>query len=356
MKVLFTCTDRPNMARNLFYREFLQKHFEYDECVSFGKTYKTRIPHVLLLLLVKVWKKDFFFVSYMGHFLVPLIRIFSKKPIIFDCYLSLYDMMCFDRKLFKPDSMPGRLCYWLDKTSLSKADHIIVDTDSLIDSLSKLYNIQRDKFLLFPLAVNEKKIFKHEVEPYTDKFLVMYMGSYIPLHGVKTIIESARILQEQDKDVLFLMLGKGQLYDETVQLVDKYSLTNIKFIDYVSMDELNYFYNAADLTLGIFGTTPKAKIVIPNKTYEAFAVGKAHLTLKTAAMEENFSDSENIFFVDSPDPKLIAHKILSIKHDPETKARVEKNMSDLYENIFSNQKIEAKLKSNMINWLSKEVI
>jgi len=82
MKVLFTCADKPTISRNRFHRKALEERFEYDECISEGKTYATRIPSILSRLPFKMFGKDFYFVSYMGHFLVIFMRFFTKKPIL----------------------------------------------------------------------------------------------------------------------------------------------------------------------------------------------------------------------------------------------------------------------------------
>ena len=42
MKILFTCGDRPLMARNKFYRNLLKEKYDYTECVSHGKSYASR--------------------------------------------------------------------------------------------------------------------------------------------------------------------------------------------------------------------------------------------------------------------------------------------------------------------------
>jgi len=102
MKLLFTCADKPSISRNRFHQNVLKERFEYDTCISQGKTYATRIPSILARLPFKMFHKDVYFVAYMGHFLVPLMRLVTQKPIIYDFYLSLYDVMCHDRKLYTP--------------------------------------------------------------------------------------------------------------------------------------------------------------------------------------------------------------------------------------------------------------
>ncbi len=348
MKVLFTCSDRPEMSRNKFYRELLSSLYDYDECISHGKTYKSRLPSIFSRLNFKIWNKDLFFVSYMGHFLAIYIRFFTKKPIVLDYYISIHDMICKDRKLFKEDSVIGKLTFWLDKRSLEVADVVILDTTQFINAAVSNYGIDREKFVRLPLAVNEEKIFPLKVERHKDMFTLVYMGSYIPFHGVDIVMRAAKILDESGEEVYFLMLGKGQTYDETRKLAEDLEIKNIEFISYVSMEELNGYYNASDMTLGAFGDNERGQECITNKAYESFALGKPHITLETPAMKELFTADETIFFVGDSTPESLAKKIIEIKNDELLCKRVATNAAKLYREKLSNQVVTQLLKEKVL--------
>ena len=337
MKVLFTCSDKPTIARNKFHRETLQSRFEYDECISFGKSYASRIPGILSRLPFKMVGKDFYFVGYMGHFLVPFMRLFTKKPIVFDFYLSIFDMLCNDRKLYSPKSLPGKFTFWIEKKSLECADFVIVDTNKLIETLSSTYNVPKEKFVKVHLTINEENVKPQKVERYKENFTVLYVGSYIPLHGTEIIVKAAKILQDMGDDTLFLMIGKGPDFQKCQSFVRKHQLKNVEFKGYMSLEELNYYYNATDINLGLFNTGERANSVVLNKTNDSFRVGKPHLTLKTDAMQEAFKDKEDIFFTENIDPQTLADKILEIKHNTELLKKVGQNALRSYNEKLSNK-------------------
>jgi len=338
MKLLFTCADKPSISRNRFHQKVLQERFEYTDCVSNGKSYLSRIPCILLRLPFKIPKKDLFFVAYMGHFLVPLIRLFTQKPIIYDFYLSLFDVMCNDRKLYTPQSLLGRFTYWLEKKSLQDADYVIVDTQKLIDTLSQEYHIDKHKFVRVPLTINEENVKPIKVTPYKNHFSVLYVGSYIPLHGTTVIIEAAKILQEHNENITILMIGKGPDLEVCQTLVKTYELHNVEFKGFMSLEELNYYYNACDINLGLFNHGKRANAVILNKTNDSFRVGKPHLTLETDAMKELFSDNQDIFFVKDIKPQTLAQRIITIKNNPTLIQEVGKNALQSYEEKLSHTK------------------
>lgn len=354
MKVFFTCADKPTISRNRFHRKALEERFEYDECISEGKTYASRIPSILSRLPFKMFGKDFYFVSYMGHFLVIFMRLFTKKPIVFDFYLSIFDMMCNDRKVYTADSFLGKITYWIEKKSLEKADYIIVDTTKLIDTLSKEYHISKDKFVRVPLTINEDNVVKQDVKRYKEQFTVLYVGSYIPLHGTEVILEAAKLLEEKDEDIFILMIGKGPDLKKCQNLAKEYHLKDIEFKGFMTLEELNYYYNAADINLGLFNTGERANSVVLNKTNDSFRVGKPHLTLETDAMKEAFIDNEDIFYVNDIKPETLAQRIVEIKNDPALVKTVGKNASKSYSDKLSNAKAIQILEEKIFSKLSKK--
>jgi glycosyltransferase involved in cell wall biosynthesis len=354
MKILFTCSDKPTIARNRFHRKVLEENFAYSECISHGKTYASRIPTILLRLPFKMINKDAYYVGYMGHFLVIFMRLFTNKPIIFDFYLSIFDMMCNDRKLYKPNSLLGKITYWIEKKSLEKANYIIVDTTKLISTLSEEYGIAKEKFVRVPLTINEENVYPQEVERYKEHFSVLYVGSYIPLHGTEVIIESARILHEQNEAISLLMIGQGPDLAKCQALAKAYNLTNIEFKGFMPLSELNYYYNATDINLGLFNNGQRANAVVLNKTNDAFRVGRPHLTLKTDAMQEAFCDNEDIFFTPDASATSLASRIIEIKNSPDLLKRVGENALKSYDEKLSNAKATSILQREIFDKLSQK--
>jgi glycosyltransferase involved in cell wall biosynthesis len=63
-------------------------------------------------------------------------------------------------------------------------------------------------------------------------------------------------------------------------------LQNVEFIEFLEQKELTQYIHHADICLGIFGETEKAKRVIPNKVYEAMAMKKPVITGNSPAARE----------------------------------------------------------------------
>lgn len=144
---------------------------------------------------------------------------------------------------------------------------------------------------------------------------VLFWGYYIPLQGAEYIVRAAKLL-ESDPEIRFTMVGGGQTYDTIVALAEGLGLKKITFMSRVSIDQLANQIREADICLGIFGNTPKAQRVIPNKAYDAIATAKPLISADTPAIRELFTDRENILLCRVADPEDLAAKIRELKNDP----------------------------------------
>jgi glycosyltransferase involved in cell wall biosynthesis len=79
------------------------------------------------------------------------------------------------------------------------------------------------------------------------------------------------------------------------------------------LDKIPEQIASASLCLGIFGTTPKAGRVIPNKLYECLAVGRPVLTGDTPAVRDVF-DGE-VATVPTGDPEALASEMRRLCRD-----------------------------------------
>jgi glycosyltransferase involved in cell wall biosynthesis len=258
------------------------------------------------------------FVGYIGQFdvfLARLLKIFHRKPIVFDAFYSLYDTMVKDRGLFPDRSFAARLLRWIDRYSVKCSDLALLDTDEHIKYFCDEFKLEKERFLSVPLGVDQANFFPRP-EPADDNALeVVNYSSYIPLHGLDVILKAAEILRGES-DIRFTLIGKGQLYPEIRALAEKLGLKNVSFIEWLSHKELVAKAAQADLLLGIFGVTEKASRVIPYKAYEALALGRPLITGESVAARELLVDGEHCLFSKMGDGASLAEKILLLKKDP----------------------------------------
>jgi len=93
-------------------------------------------------------KYDLMIVGYSdSRFLVPLAKILTNKPVVWDAFYSLYDSWIFDRKIVSPKS-PKAYYYWfLDWINCKLADLILLDTKAHIDYFVNTFKVRKEKFV-----------------------------------------------------------------------------------------------------------------------------------------------------------------------------------------------------------------
>lgn len=288
-------------------------------------------------------KYDLMLVGFPGYQAMILAYCLSRKPVIFDAFSSLYDSMIFDRKIVNRNSLKAKYYWFLDWFSCRLADKIIIDTQAHIDYFVKEFNLLAEKFIRVFVGTDDRIMKQREKEKPNSYFLVHFYGSYIPLQGVKYILEAAKILQAEN--IRFNIIGS-----KIKKAFKEYNLSNVNFIDNVPYERLPQYLGEADICLGIFGDTNKAKRVIPNKVFDALAVGRPILTGDSPAIRELLTDRENALFCRLADAKDLADKIRMLKEDANLRKKIAQNGYKLFSKKLTPQKIVA----DLINSLKKE--
>lgn len=270
--------------------------------------------------LMKLWwgnRMDFdlVIVGYSDRrFSVLLARAIFRCPIVWDAFYSSYDSYVNDRKIVAPVSLKALYHWSIDWLGCRAADRIILDTDAHINYFVKTFLVKREKFICSLVGASDDIFYPTEVSDGHTGFHVLFFGNFIPLQGVQFIIRAAKLLERND-DIKFDIIGNGQTYHQVRALASELQVKNIFFHEHQSIYELARSISQADLCLGIFGDTEKAQRVIPNKVYEAIAMGRPVLTADTPAIRELFTDRQDILFCRGADPTDLADKISLLYDD-----------------------------------------
>jgi len=264
-------------------------------------------------------------VGYIGQLdllLVRLLMVFGgRQRLIFNPLVSLYDTLIDDRGLFTPGSLPARLLFALDRWAFRLSDRIILDTTVHIDYISAKFKIEGRRFVRLFVGADER-IFvprpeKAEVAPWT----VLFVGKFIPLHGLPHIITAASMLQD-DPEIRFQIVGTGHLYDDVMELCQRLAVTNIDFIDWIPYEKLPQQMAQAQVCLGIFSRGGKTARVIPNKVFQGLAVGMAVITGDTPAGRELLTNGRDALLVPVGRPEELARAIRSLKRSPQLREQI----------------------------------
>jgi glycosyltransferase involved in cell wall biosynthesis len=294
---------------------------------------RTKILYILHLLSAYpslVWRyfflppHDAVIIGYMGHLDVIIIWPFSRLrnvPVIWDAFLSLYDTVVNDRQIVSKSSPMAWLLYFLEFVACRAADKIFLDTKAhacyfeqvfklppgtvgrvLVGTETNFFAVSKDK-----VCVNSKE--KH--------FTVLFYGQFIPLHGIDIIIEAAQKVELAGEIIKWKIIGQGQEAEYIDKFIKDVDVKSIERILWVPYNQLAKLIKESDVCLGIFGTSEKAKRVIPNKIFQILAVNRPLITGHTPAICELFKESPNassyIHLIPCGDADALASSVLKIK-------------------------------------------
>lgn len=269
--------------------------------------------------------------------MVPLARVLTRVPIVWDAFYSRYDALVCDRQLVSPWHPKAWIHWLLDFTSAHIAQGILLDTNAHIDYFASAFWVPKRRFIRVLVGTDETLFSSRVAETSSEQLRVGFYGKYIPLQGVDIIVSAARILVDY-KRVRFTLLGSGQTYQATRALATKLGARNIEFRTRIPYEELPAFIVASDIMLGIFGTGEKTGRVIPNKVYEALAMGKPIITADTPAIRELLTDEEALL-VRAGDPEALARALLALSNDAGRRERMGKAGHEAFRRMATTERI-----------------
>lgn len=268
----------------------------------------------------------------------PAARRWSRQqgiPLLFDPLISAYDKQVEERRKLRADSSAARRLLAWERTLFTAADIVLADTEEHASYFCQHLGIRREQIHIVPVGA-EEVLFKPcgQGVPQSQRPLhVLFYGSYIPLQGPVVIAQAARLTSEAP--VIWTLIGQGPLRRECEVLTR--GLPKVRFEDWLAYDVLPQRICEADVVLGVFGTTPKAARVIPNKVYQALACGRAVLTRSAPAYPPGLREApaSGVYWVEAGDPAALARTVMHLAEAPDELAAAHRLARTSYERYFS---------------------
>jgi len=292
------------------------------------------------VLIIPLWR---------GSLALPLAKLISRKPILYYANASLYSTVIEDRKMFRQKSLQASFLHFFEGLTLKFSNLIIKESFTDIEYSVKEFDIDKKKFKRLLIGANESMFKPITFKENNDKFVVLYFGNFIPLHGLEYVIEAAKILKNQ-KNIVFKFCGEGQTKQDIQNRVKRYGLDNVEFLGYVEKHILLENIKDADICLGIFGKSLKASRVITNKVYEVLASQKPLITMKSEAVKEiNLENNKNCMLISNKNPQELVDTIIELKENIEKRKKIALEGYKMYTDTSSLEKTSILLKEYLEN-------
>lgn len=258
----------------------------------------------------------------------------GRPFIIAEMFLSLFDTVVLDRKLFWKYGVVSDWCRSLDRKVLKDADLVLTDTKADADFFAREFTADRQKMevLYLEADIQNEEIAEAENAHDTSKSVVhsskcpktiIYFGTGLPLQGTDVVVKAYQLLNRQEESFGSIVSGENDKYStkEAFNLVyiggtDHFSRRQRRFIKSDAVEyhkwlpepELLSKIKAADICLaGHFNASiDKADRTIPGKAFIYEALHKQMILGDTRANREIFTQDENHIFVDRGNAEALA--------------------------------------------------
>ena len=258
---------------------------------------------------------DVVLVSYMGQLDVLVLWPFARwrrVPVVWDAFLSLYDTVVHDRKLIGPRHPVALLLYAWEWLACRCVSLVLLDTRAHADWFADCYRIPRSSVASVWVGAETERFVpagERGNRPPLEPLRVLFYGQFIPLHGIATIVEAARLCA--GAPIEWTVIGTGQEAAAIQANLQEQPVPELTWIPWVPYEELITCIHRADVCLGIFGTSDKASRVIPNKVFQALAAGCPVLTRDSPAIRELDPNGSFMGLVPAGDASTLANAILT---------------------------------------------
>jgi glycosyltransferase involved in cell wall biosynthesis len=315
------------------------KHARYFGTRSAGRLLAQYARHAVALARSRrrIGKVPLYVIGFNGQLdclLLRLLLVRHPTPIVLAPLVTLSETLVEDRGVFRPGSLRARLAAFLDRASLWLPARVVMDTEAHRRYVIDTFGVAPTRVATWYLGADTRVFTPTPPLDGDGPLRVLFYGSFVPLHGTDTVLQAATFLQAR-RDIEFVLAGDGPAHQASVAYARQHCLDRVRFLDWMPYERLGQLVASAHVCLGIFGTSPKAQMVIPNKVYQAAAVGRPVVTADTAAVREVFTHGDTAWLCRPGDPAALAEAIETLGADAGTRKRLAARAAALMADRFA---------------------
>ncbi|MCU9810320.1 glycosyltransferase [Paraclostridium sp. AKS81] len=200
------------------------------------------------------------------------------------------------------------------KAALNKCDRLVVVSDKLKELTSKYTNkninvIENGVDLKKVDGIKDIEILNKK---YDGKIKVLSVGYLIERKGHRYVIEALKNLVDQYNNIIYLIVGEGEKYQELKELSKKYNLEgHIDFIGALTHDDVMRYMNICDVFI-----LPSWNEAFGVVYAEAMASYKPVIGCKNEGIDGIIKDKKNGVLVESKSSKEIYNALKYLIENP----------------------------------------
>lgn len=220
-------------------------------------------------------------------------------------------------------SLPLRLLERLELHLYASATAVVCVTRAFIDNLERR-GISPAKLHYVPNGIvpsmwqgASRRTGRARLGLSPDEVAVSYVGTLGMAHGLGTVLDAARLVEDEAPELRFLIIGDGAERQQLEARVQSMRLGNVTFTGLVPHEEVAGVMAATDIALVTLRPSETFKAVLPSKMFEAMAAARPIVLAVEGEAKAVLEASGGGVAVPPGDAISLARAIVSLARDPE---------------------------------------
>ena len=269
--------------------------------------------------------------------------VLKKKPIVSNVDdLIIEDL--YDLSLVRRGSAVSQVAEFFARALFAKVKAATPISPGYIETLRR-YGVSEKRIYVVRGGVDLdvfKPSFKQDAG---GKFVVLYSGGFSIAYDFEQIFKAAKIIEELDGNVEFVIQGKGELLDSMRSKVNELNVKNVRIVDkLLSREAVAELLCQADVLV-----LPLVDFKIPyrgmsSKLYEYQAVCKPIICCSRGVPKDYVEETNSGLVVYPGDYEALAKAVISLKTNPKLMRTMSENGREYVEKEASIQAIGLQLK------------
>lgn len=235
----------------------------------------------------------------------------------------------FDLKLIGRGSVSAWVVELFARFLYGKMDAVTPISPGYVDFIVEKYGVVRRKIHVVYGGVDLnifRSKFSGSLGSPRKKFTVLYSGAFSIAYDFDQVLEAAKILEEKDNAVNFVLQGKGELVHHIKSRINELGVRNVVVEDkLLSREEVAELLDEADVLIQPLGDYGKPHMGVSTKLYEYQAVGKPIICCSSGIPGLYVSETKSGIVVKPGDHESLVEAVLRLENAPEISRRLGEN-------------------------------
>ncbi|MBI1972600.1 glycosyltransferase family 4 protein [Candidatus Woesearchaeota archaeon] len=176
-----------------------------------------------------------------------------------------------------------------------------------IKHLAKQTRVIRNGVNTAVFKIRPKQAMRKKLNLPQNKTLVLFIGWLVERKGIHYLLDAIPEVIKKHKEVEFLLIGEGHLYESLVQKTQQHNIeAYVRFLGKKSQQQVAEYMSAADILV-----LPSLYEGMPNVVMEAFASGLPVIATDVCGTSELVQHKVNGLLIQPKKPQEIAQSLLT---------------------------------------------